>query len=225
MYRMAELFHKNRWIHRQRGREKGNLFFYHKAWSPYIQWAQVGYMDWNSEISSWRKTLKTFLEFVPSCFSLTVILSFPINSAYILISFYFPKLPSQSWTRDCQDKSHLYISQAEAGFHGDSPPVARVRRQGKHSDCWALFFQSVLRRKAGQEHQRMNFAQEFTSYYQAVPSNNHFCPLRVIHSPHNMGWSFRPNNREEWSLRLKKRKKTNFWREKLKWREVLGRKV
>lgn len=90
MYRMAELFHKNRWLHRQRGWEKGNLFFYHKAWSPYIQWAQAEYMDWNSEISSWRKTLKTFLEFVPSCFSLTVMLFFPIKFSIYLNFFLFP---------------------------------------------------------------------------------------------------------------------------------------
>lgn len=68
----------------------GVLFFNLKdtlLLGPNIQLTQVEYMDWNSEISSLRKTFKTFLVFVPNAFSLTVMLVFPIYSASISILF------------------------------------------------------------------------------------------------------------------------------------------
>lgn len=70
-------------------------------------------------------------------------------------------------------KHFLYDSQAEISIqvedckclgHGDKELLGLL----------TSFSKSVLRCIAGQKHQEMIFVQESASYYQALPSNNHF---------------------------------------------------
>lgn len=107
---------------------------------------------------------------VPSAFSHTDMLEFPINSADILSPLYFPKLPSQPRNKDCVDKSTFLCV-----FHTEDGTVWRhgLGRGRKCSDCWALVFRSEWGSTAGREHQEISSAQESPTYCHALPSNKY----------------------------------------------------
>lgn len=168
-------------------------------------------MDWNSESSSWRKT---FLVCVPSAFSHTDMLEFPINSADTLSPLYFPKLPSQSRNKDWVDKSTFCVSFTQklapcggsSGMHG-------LGRGGTCSNCGALVFRPEWGSTAGREHQEIRSVQESPTYCHALPSNKYisvverhlFTPQWAIILITSSFWLYKRGQKLTW--RLKEREK------------------